>query len=48
MGFYIMDAWGRADIPQIFVGIVVLAVMGVGLYETFDVCERVFCRWNKL
>jgi NitT/TauT family transport system permease protein len=48
MGFYILDAWGRADIPQIFVGIVVLAVMGVGLYETFDVFERVFCRWNKL
>jgi NitT/TauT family transport system permease protein len=48
MGFYIIDAWGRADIPQIFVGIVALAVMGAGLYETFDVCERVFCRWNKL
>ena len=48
MGFYILDAWGRADIPQIFVGIVVLAVMGVVLYETFDILERVFCRWNQL
>jgi len=48
MGFYIIDAWGRADIPQIFVGIVVLALMGVGLYEAFDVLERVLCRWNKL
>ena len=42
MGFYILDAWGRADIPQIFVGIVVLAVMGVGLYETFDVFRKGF------
>ncbi len=48
MGFYILDAWGRADIPQIFVGIVVLAVMGVVLYELFDVLERVCCRWNQL
>jgi len=48
MGFYILDAWGRADVPQIFVGIVVLAVMGVILYETFDILERIFCRWNQL
>jgi NitT/TauT family transport system permease protein len=48
MGFYILDAWGRADIQQIFVGIVVLALMGVILYETFDVLERVFCKWNQL
>ena len=48
MGFYILDAWGRADVPQIFVGIVVLALLGVSLYETFDVLERVFCRWHQL
>ncbi|MDQ7782439.1 MAG: ABC transporter permease [Desulfomonilaceae bacterium] len=48
MGFYILDAWGRADVPQIFVGIVVLAVMGVVLYEAFDILERIFCRWNQL
>ena len=48
MGFYIIDAWGRADVPQIFVGIVVLAIMGAGLYEIFDVLERIFCRWNRL
>ena len=48
LGFYIIDAWGRADIPQIFVGMVVLALMGVILYETFDVMERVFCRWKQV
>jgi NitT/TauT family transport system permease protein len=48
MGFYILDAWGRADIPQIFVGILVLAVMGVILYETFDILEKVYCRWSQL
>lgn len=48
VGFYILDAWGRADIPQIFVGIVVLAIMGAILYETFDILERVFCAWKQI
>jgi NitT/TauT family transport system permease protein len=48
MGFYILDAWGRADVQQIFVGMVVLALLGVILYETFDVLERLFCRWKQL
>ena len=48
IGFYILDAWGRADIPQIYAGILVLAAMGVILYETFDILERVYCRWNQL
>lgn len=48
IGFYILDAWGRADIPQIYSGIVVMALMGVALYETFDILERVYCRWNQL
>lgn len=48
IGFYILDAWGRADIPQIYAGILVLAAMGVILYETFDILERVYCRWSQL
>jgi NitT/TauT family transport system permease protein len=47
MGLYILDAWGRADIPEIFVGMVVLALMGVALYETFDILEKTFCRWKQ-
>lgn len=48
MGFYIIDAWGRADIPGIFVGMVVMALMGVVLYEAFDTLEKTFCRWSQL
>ncbi|MEW6111681.1 MAG: ABC transporter permease [Thermodesulfobacteriota bacterium] len=48
MGFYILDAWGRADVQQIFVGMVVLALLGVILYEAFDVLERFFCRWKQV
>lgn len=48
LGFYIIDSWGRADIPRIFVGMVVLAVIGIGLYEVFDKLEKTFCRWKQL
>jgi len=47
MGFYIIDAWGRADIAQIFAGMVVLALMGVALYEAFDLLEKYFCSWKE-
>lgn len=48
MGFYILDAWGRADVPRIYVGILVLALIGVILYETFDILERTFCKWKRM
>ncbi len=48
IGFYILDAWGRADIDRIFGGILVLGVLGVALYESFDLMERFFCRWKLL
>lgn len=48
MGYYILDAWGRADTTQIYVGMISLAVLGVILYELFDILERTRCRWNRL
>ncbi len=40
--------YGRADIPGICVGMIVMALMGVVLYEIFDVLEKTFCRWSQL
>ncbi len=48
LGFYILDAWGRAYTPQIFVGILLMAGLGVVLYETFDLLERALCRWKRM
>jgi ABC-type nitrate/sulfonate/bicarbonate transport system permease component len=47
LGFYIIDAWGRADYPTMFVGIIALSVIGIVLYETFDVLERRLCKWKN-
>ena len=48
LGYYILDAWGRADTAQIFVGMISLAVLGVFFYELFDILERTYCKWNRL
>ncbi|MDJ0915195.1 MAG: ABC transporter permease [Desulfobacterales bacterium] len=47
MGFYIIDAWGRADYPDMFVGIIALSFIGIILYEVFDMLEKRVCRWNQ-
>lgn len=48
LGFYIIDSWGRADYPTMFVGIIALSVIGIVLYETFDLLERRLCKWKNL
>jgi NitT/TauT family transport system permease protein len=46
LGVYIIDAWGRADYATMFVGIIALSVIGIVLYEFFDLLERKVCKWK--
>jgi NitT/TauT family transport system permease protein len=47
LGYYIIDAWGRADYTTMFVGIIALSLFGIILYEGFDLLERKFCKWKN-
>ena len=47
LGFYIIDAWGRADYPIMFVGIIALSCIGIILYEVFDLLEKKLCTWKN-
>lgn len=47
LGFYIIDAWGRADYPTMFVGIIALSCIGIILYEVFDLLEKKLCTWKN-
>lgn len=40
LGYYIMHSWSMLEYPRMFSGIVAMAVMGVVLYELFDLGER--------
>ena len=48
LGFYIIDSWGRADYATMFVGIIALSIIGIVMYEIFELLERKFCKWKSL
>jgi NitT/TauT family transport system permease protein len=48
LGYYIIDAWGRSDYATMFVGIIAFSIIGIILYETFDLLEKRLCRWKAL
>lgn len=45
MGFYIFDAWQRIDYLEMYAGIVVLSLMGLALFVTIDLIEKILVRW---
>ncbi len=47
MGYFIMDAWLRVNYLDMYAGIIVLSMMGLFLFGSIDLCEQVFCRWQK-
>lgn len=40
LGYFIMHAWSILEYARMFAGIVAMAIMGVVLYEAFDLAER--------
>lgn len=40
IGYFIMESWAMVNYPRMFAGIVALALLGIILYEAFDLCER--------
>lgn len=47
LGYYIVDAWGRIAYPDMFAGIIAMALLGVVLYEVLDAVERRVTRWRS-
>ncbi|RTZ89468.1 MAG: ABC transporter permease [Deltaproteobacteria bacterium] len=48
LGNLILDAWGMADYPMMFVGIIGMSVLGIFLYEIVEIMERRLCKWAQL
>jgi NitT/TauT family transport system permease protein len=47
LGYYIVDAWGRIDYPEMFAGIIAMGILGVVLYEALDMVEARITRWRR-
>ncbi len=45
LGYLIIDAWGRMDLPLMFAGIIAMSLLGVLLYEGCNALEKICCRW---
>jgi len=48
LGNLILDAWGMADYPMMFVGVIGMSVLGILLYEIVEILERKLCKWARL
>jgi len=40
LGYFIVDSWAMINYPRMFIGIIAMAILGVLLYECFDLLER--------
>lgn len=40
LGYFIMHAWSLLEYDKMFAGIIAMALMGIVLYEAFDVAEK--------
>lgn len=48
LGYFIMDAWSRAAPDEMFAGIILMALLGVGLFIIADILESALCRWQRV
>ncbi|MHB8840608.1 MAG: ABC transporter permease, partial [Candidatus Aquicultor sp.] len=48
LGYFIIDSWSRFNYPDMFGGIVAMAVMGLIVYELLEFLEHRLCPWSKL
>jgi len=46
LGAFIIDSWAMLSYPRMFAGIIAMALLGVILYELFDILERRLARWR--
>lgn len=48
LGYFIVDSWALLSYPRMFAGIIAMALLGVILYELFDIAERRLTRWRRM
>lgn len=46
MGYYILDAWSRIDYIDMYIGILVISIVGFALFVSIDFISDQLCKWN--
>lgn len=47
LGYFIMDAWVRAEFAEMFAAILTMAMLGVLFFVVIDLLEWRLCRWRR-
>ena len=47
MGYYILDAWSRINYIDMYIGIIVISIIGFGLFAAIDFFSYKLCKWNS-
>lgn len=47
IGYYIMNAWIKADYVQMYSGIVAISLFGMGLFKLIDYMQKKLCPWEN-
>ncbi|MBI4307630.1 MAG: ABC transporter permease subunit [Chloroflexi bacterium] len=49
LGYYILvETWGRVAYPQMYAGVVAMALLGLTFYFLLEGLERRLCRWTRV
>lgn len=46
MGYYILDAWSRINYIDMYIGIIVISIVGFALFISIDFISDKLCRWS--
>ena len=46
MGYYILDAWSRINYIDMYIGIIVISIIGFALFISIDLVEDKLCKGN--
>lgn len=47
LGYFILNGMESRNYPQMYAGIIALALLGLGMYVLVDIAEKYCCRWKK-
>ena len=48
IGYYIMNAWIKVDYVEMYSGIVVISLCGMGLFKLIEWIENLVCKWKDV
>lgn len=47
MGYYILDAWSKINYIDMYIGIIVISIIGFALFIFIDFLAEKLCKWNR-